>query len=244
MPDSPTLSQAFRDWWREHRTRQGLPATVAELVKALVEFLRDSTPQRERQRYGDVDYDWDHHVNTTSAAVGWRNRLLGVFHSSYQPTEPTLFREMLEALNIDFIQYTFIDLGSGKGRTLLMASEYPFQRVIGVELLPELNQQAQQNIREFQSTTRKCLSIESVCQDARTYVFPSGPILLYLFNPLSEAGLTQAIHNLEQSLQANHRPAVILYHNPLLANVLDASSAFAKATTTHQYAIYKTPTLT
>ena len=243
MQNSSTLSQAFREWWCEHRTRQGFPATAAELTKVLVAFLRDSTPQRERQRYGDVDYDWDHHVNTTSAAVGWRNRLLGLFHSPYQPTEPTLFREMLEALNLDFAQYTFIDLGSGKGRTLLMASEYPFQKVIGVELIPELNEQAQQNIREFQSTTRKCLNIESVCQDARTYEFPACPILLYLFNPLSESGLTQVIHNLEHSLQAHPRPAVILYHNPLPIHILDASPQFHRVSVTHQYAIYKTSTM-
>ena len=51
------------------------------LLRVLAEFVRDSTPERLRQRYGDADYDWDHRVNTTSAAVGWRDRLLGVFHS-------------------------------------------------------------------------------------------------------------------------------------------------------------------
>ena len=100
-------------------------------------FLRDSTPEQRRRRYGDVEYDWDHRVDTTSATVGWRDRLLGVFHSAYQPTEPALFHEMLAALNITFEDFTFIDLGSGKGRALLMASDYPFLRIVGVELLPE-----------------------------------------------------------------------------------------------------------
>src|SRR5229473_3258379 len=120
----PGLLRAARQWWQDIAVREGPVAATRQLLIALWEFIRDSTPERKRQLYGDADYDWDHHVNTTSAAVGWRNRLLGVFHSPYQATEPTLFREMLEALNIDFTQYTFIDLGSGKGRTLLMASEY------------------------------------------------------------------------------------------------------------------------
>lgn len=238
----PSLSHAFRDWWRDRRARKGFSQALIALASELWAFLRDSTPQRERQRYGDIDYDWDNHVNTTSAAVGWRNRLLGVFHSPYQPTEPALFREMLNALDIDFSQFTFIDLGSGKGRTLLMASEYPFRRVVGVELLPELNQLAQQNIREFKSDARKCATIESLCEDARDFTFPLEPLLLYLFNPLLESGLVQFVLNMEQSLREFPRSIIVIYHNPLLANVLDDSPFLKKTSSTHQYSIYRTPT--
>lgn len=238
----PSLSHAFRDWWRDRRARKGFFQVLIALASELWAFLRDSTPQRERQRYGDIDYDWDNHVNTTSAAVGWRNRLLGVFHSPYQPTEPALFREMLNALDIDFSQFTFIDLGSGKGRTLLMASEYPFRRVVGVELLPELNQLAQQNIREFKSDARKCATIESLCEDARDFTFPLEPLLLYLFNPLLESGLVQFVLNMEQSLREFPRSIIVIYHNPLLANVLDDSPFLKKTSSTHQYSIYRTPT--
>jgi SAM-dependent methyltransferase len=202
-------------------------------------FLRDSTPQRERQRYGDVDYDWDQGVNTTSAALGWRNRLLGVLHSPYQPTEPSLFEEMIESLGIDPSLYTFLDLGSGKGRTLLMASEYPFRRVLGVELIPELNQIARENIRKFKTDRRKCGTVESVCHDARVFEFPDEPLLIYLFNPFLESGFTQVVSNLERSLQASPRPVVILYHNPLLANVLDATAVLKKTSGTHQYSVYR-----
>ena len=86
-----------------------------------------------------MEYDWEHRVNTTSGTVGWRERLLGVFHSPYQPTDAALFQEMMASLPIDFSEFTFMDLGSGKGRTLLMASEYPFRRIVGVEILPELH---------------------------------------------------------------------------------------------------------
>jgi hypothetical protein len=44
------------------------------------EFLLDSLPSRRRRRYGDVDYDWDHRVDTTSATVNWRDRLLGLLN--------------------------------------------------------------------------------------------------------------------------------------------------------------------
>jgi hypothetical protein len=32
----------------------------------------------------------------------------------------------------------FVDLGSGKGRVILEAAQYPFHHVIGVEIAPEL----------------------------------------------------------------------------------------------------------
>jgi len=240
MPNSsPTLSAALREWWRDRRGREGFFPVFRKLAAELWGFLRDSTPQRERQRYGDMGYDWDHHVNTTSASVGWRNRLLGVLHSPYQPTEPALFHEMVASLKIDYSQYTFLDLGSGKGRTLLMASEYPFRRILGVELLPELDRLAQQNIREFKNSTRKCDTVESICQDARTFEFPNAPLLIYLFNPFLESGLAQVVSNLEQSLQVHPRPVIVLYHNPLFSKVLDASVALKKTSSTHQYSIYR-----
>ena len=42
------------------------------LFRNLWNFLRDSTPSRRRQRYGDMEFDWEHRVNTTSGTVGWR----------------------------------------------------------------------------------------------------------------------------------------------------------------------------
>lgn len=104
-----------------------MPRAIARTLSLLREFALDSLPSRRRQRYGDVDYDWDFRVDTTSANVGWRDRLLGMLHSPYQPTDPALFHEMLDSLKIDFRDFTFIDIGSGKGRTLLMASDYPFR---------------------------------------------------------------------------------------------------------------------
>ena len=147
-----SLLRSARQWWNDVAAREGWLAATRQLLVALWEFVRDSTPERRRQRYGDAEYDWEHRVNTTSAAVSWRDRLLGVFHSPYQPTESALFHEMLEALrqqiHSDFHDFVFVDLGSGKGRTLLMASDYPFRRIVGVELLPALHQAAQENLEQ------------------------------------------------------------------------------------------------
>jgi len=237
-----SLLRSAWQWWNDVAAREGRWAATCLLLRELWEFGRDSTPERRRQRYGDAEYDWEHRVNTTSAAVNWRDRLLGVFHSPYQPTEGALFHEMLDALqeqtHADFHEFVFVDLGSGKGRTLLMASDYPFRWIVGVELLPALHQAAQENLSEYRSESQKCFMLESICADASEFEFPDEPTVLYLFNPFPESGLRCVIANLEQSLREHRRAVFVLYHNPLLEHVLSESTMLKKIFGTHQFAIY------
>jgi SAM-dependent methyltransferase len=240
---APKILSAARRWWSDLATRRGRIAATHALYIALWEFVCDSTPARLRRRYGDADYDWEHHVDTTSAAVGWRDRLLGVFHSPYQPTEPALFHEMLDALrqhlNPNWADFTFVDLGSGKGRTLLMAADYPFRRIVGVELLPSLHQIAQENLSRYKADSQKCFALETICGDATTFSLPEEPLVIYLFNPFPEAGLRRVVSNLEQTLRARPRPVYMLYHNPLLEPVLAASTVLHRIGGSHQYSMWK-----
>ena len=242
VPETPSLLTSACNFWNEHRSRHGFLAATAELLAALWEFVRDSTQSRLRSRFGDAEYDWDYRVNTTSGAVAWRDRLLGILHSPYQPTEPTLFREMIATLqqnaDVDLSQLTFIDLGSGKGRTLLMASDYPFRRIVGVELLPTLHQIAQENLTHYKNSSQQCFALQAQCADATAFVFPEEPLLLYLFNPFPESGLRKTIQNLENSLRSHPRAAYVLYHNPLLEHVLSEQNFLKKVAGTHQYSIF------
>jgi len=233
--------RALRNWWREQAREKGAASTTSLLVRKLWSFVRESTPERRRRRYGDMEYDWEHRVNTTSGTVGWRARLLGLFHSPYQPTDPALFQEMMAGLPIEFEHFTFVDLGSGKGRTLLMASEYPFKRIVGVELIAELHRAAEENIRSYHPAKQQCQQIEAVCAEACEFVFPEMPLVLYLFNPLPEAALRRVIRNLKQSLEQSPRPVWMVYHNAAMDSVVAASTALVRAGGTEQYSLFVTP---
>lgn len=237
-----SILSAAHSYWNEQRSQRGLVRGTRDLLGAIWEFARDSTPSRLRSRFGDADYDWDYRVNTTSGAVGWRDRLLGTFYSLYQPTEPAQFREMIEALqqkrNLNLDEFTFIDLGSGKGRTLLMASDYPFRRILGVELLPSLHQIAQENLSLFRNDSQRCFRLESVCADATAFALPEEPLVLYLFNPFLEAGVRRTVENLKISLQQHPRPTYVLYHNPQLEHVLAEETFLTKIAGTYQYSIF------
>ncbi len=231
-----TFFSGLRRWWCEGVGRLGIRRTARKFVTESWEFLRDSTPSRRRQHFGDIGFDLDHHVNTTSARLPLRTRLRGLVCSPYQPTEPELFHEMMQALNLTWPDFTFIDLGSGKGRTLLMASEYPFRRIIGVELLPELHCVALENIRRYQP--RACVAIEAVCADARDFQFPAEPTVLYLFNPLPEPELAAVMQNLERSLRESPRAMYVVYHNPEHEHLLAQSATLKKIATTQSYVVY------
>lgn len=239
----PRLVATIHDWWKENSARSGFFSTAKRLLSTLWEFTRESTPSRRRQRYGDIEFDWDYRVDTTGATVGWRDRLLGHFHSPYQPSEPALFREMIDSLtlastNFDFREFTFIDIGSGKGRALLMAANYPFRRILGIELLPELHRVAQENVGRYKSDSQQCFAIDCFLGDASDFAFPPEPTVLYLFNPLPESGLARVIGSLEQSLREHPRPMVVLYHHPLLEHVLTRNGALKKIAGTPSYSIF------
>lgn len=233
----PSRLRDFRRWWHEQHTRRGFRAAAGELLALGYEFFRNSLPDRRRQRFGDADYDWEFRVNTTSANVSWRSRLAGLFNSAYQPVEPELFHEMMRSLRVDFSQFTFIDIGSGKGRALLLAAEYPFRKITGVELLPELNAIAEENIRKFRSEHPSSPLINTICDDATRFTFPDAPLIVLLNNPLPEPGLRKLAHNLARRARQYDRPLLVVYANPVLEEVFSAP-VFRKLSGTRQYSIF------
>ena len=205
-----------------------------------IEFLRDLTPQRRRSRYGDIDFDFDHGVDTTWATVSLRTRFRELLSGGqYQASEPELFHQILRALPIDPAGFTFIDLGSGKGRSLLMAADYPFCRIVGVELLDELNTIALRNIHQYHGEQQKCFKLESQTGDARDFAFLAEPTVLYLFNPFPEHVLRTVLSNLGDSLRTSQREVFVIYHNLIHERVFREFAWPRPILRTTQYAIYR-----
>lgn len=239
-----SVSQAFAAWWRQQREEFSTLASFRHLLTIGYEFLRDSLPDRRRQRYGDVDYDWEHRVNTTSAALDWRTRLLGLLNSPYQPIPPEQFREVMSALtahlaaDTDFSQFTFIDIGAGKGRALLLASEFGFRRIIGVEILPELAEIARENIRDCEARGMHS-GIEVICQDATNFVFPAEAAVVFLFNPLPQPSLRKFLENLERSLRQNPRLLYVVYANPIFEHTIASIRSLTRLGGTDQCLLFR-----
>jgi hypothetical protein len=135
--------------------------------------------------------------------------------------------------------YTFIDIGSGKGRGLLVASEYHFRQVIGIELNPALAAIARANVDHWTSTraadptSTPLAPIQVLEQDALDFEFPTTPTLVFLFHPFEAPVLRQLLRRIET--QFAHRPDSLdlLYVNAECANVLDRNPAFAQVFLDH-----------
>lgn len=140
----------------------------------------------------------------------------------YEAIPAEIAMRSLEAIPFDLSEYTFIDLGAGKGRSVMLASLYPFKRVIGVELSPKLTHVMAQNFELFTDTGQRCKDLKAICADALEFEFPDSNLVLFLFNPF-DAEIMQTVVNRLEKFAANHMVYVI-YRNPKQRAAWDRSS--------------------
>jgi SAM-dependent methyltransferase len=215
---------------RESIKRRGVLATLKLAV---------SWPLRRFQ----IDrFDRMHAVNT-SGTVGLKNLGINspnVIHGiDYRATPPWVFRRMLRQLKIRYEDWVFVDLGSGKGRSLLLASEFAFNKIIGVEFSAELNSVAQENIRNFRSGKQKCKTVESVCMDAVIYPLPLQNTILYFYFPFREPIMEKVLGNIHSSLAAHPREFRIINYDPTPGNLFQRDPTLKVIKRNSTYVIYK-----
>lgn len=169
---------------------------------------------------------------------------LNIEHSNdYEAIDPKLFRKALHALKINYEDFIFVDFGSGMGRAVLLASEFPFRAVLGVEFSPELHRIAEDNIRRYQKGSRKCGDVKSVCMDALEYAVPDNPAVLFFYNPFKEQLLASVLENIRRSLEQNPREIRVIYVHPKLSHLMDSDDTLTRIdsgkVTAVSYIIYR-----
>jgi hypothetical protein len=130
--------------------------------------------------------------------------------------------------------YTFIDVGAGKGRAVMVASEFRFRKVIGIELNPEMAANARQNLEHWTRTHSEDPTAASVApielfeQDALDFDLPGTPTLLFLFHPFEAPVLKQLLRRIESQFADRPDTLDLLYVNAECANVIDRNPAFTQ----------------
>jgi hypothetical protein len=157
----------------------------------------------------------------------------------YQTARVDVYEALLNELNIPFEEYVFIDLGSGKGRAMLLASRLPFKAIRGVELSQQLHRIACQNISIYRESAQRCHDIQSLCEDATCFEFPPEKIVLYMFNPFDEEMMRLVVRNLEKSLRKHQKPIYVLYLKALHRRLFDESELFCEFKVTDKYVIFQ-----
>ena len=136
--------------------------------------------------------------------------------TAYHGVAPSLFRKLIErwlAQAVHPIEQTaFLDIGAGKGRAMLLAAEYPFRRIVGVELHPALAAAARENT-ELWHTRHSGPPIRLEEGDAMRLRMPSGPCLVFLFNPFDAVLMDRLLTRLAHQFRNRPGELDLLYVN-------------------------------
>jgi hypothetical protein len=244
---NPTGPKELRLHLPSRETTSKMPATVRLVATKLVSSLHRrgfvGTLKSCAEEIDDIWFDQRFGIDTLET-IGDRSLPAVPFGTPYQPTKIARLKNIFRELRINFGDYVFLDLGSGKGRALLIASEFRFKRIIGVEVLSELHLISEKNIRAYRSTTQKCGAIESKCCDAALYQMPPENMVLFLSNPFEHPIVSRVLTNLRKSLQSHPREVYFVYHLPVCHDLIIQSGFLEVVRTTDLYTIYKNKLLT
>lgn len=161
------LTLALSRAWTKLRTAG--PIGTARLAWVYLRGNRDIDPfdARHGTDTGGVEPLWK--LKIESANVGHGHR--------YQAADESIILEAFDTLGVDPKGFTFVDLGTGKGRPLLVAARYGFRHVIGVEFAPELCAIARSNL-----AIMGIANGEVHAMDAAEYVFPQTDLVIFFYN--------------------------------------------------------------
>ncbi len=110
----------------------------------------------------------------------------------------------------------------------MVAAEFPFRDIIGVELSPPLTEIARKNVAlvEKQHPGRTRIRIE--ISDAGAYCLPPGNVVLFLYNPFGEEIIRKVVTGIETAQDAESRTIYVVYYNPVFGACFDASPALKR----------------
>jgi SAM-dependent methyltransferase len=146
---------------------------------------------------------------------------------SYQPTKARPFRSLLRRLQFP-AGSTFVDVGSGKGKVLLLAAQHPFKRVVGIEFSRALCDQALRNIDIFRGKVRTLAPIDVFEGDVTQHALRGDENVFFLYNPFDALILSAFVERIRRSLASHPRQIWLIYSVPLYASVLGASGLFTR----------------
>jgi SAM-dependent methyltransferase len=211
------------------------PEGLIPTLRANFAILRDKLSPGERPKPAKIapqahPIDREYGIDT-SGYMGLQELDSGkssdIYNASYCGSQPSIVRKALQALP-DHRSFTFLDLGCGKGRALAVASEFPFRRIVGVELAPSVASIARANAEIIRSRFPGRTPIEIVEGDAMTAAIPDGPVVIFFYHPFYRKIMKAVLRNIEKWLLRSQSRAFVVYYNPFYFYLYDKSRMFRR----------------
>lgn len=227
-------------------SQRGVANTIVRCIsrplRTVFEYGQWLSPSFRRIRQEHARWDAEHNVDTAPGnQAGWmadidsENWLHG---RGYHPAPSQSLHDRISNLAIDFRDFTFIDFGSGKGRSLFTASDFPFKRIIGVEFNRYLHETAVQNTKCYRSDQQKCFAIEPVHADAAKFEIPVGPIVYYFYDPFGDPVMRNVVNNIVRLQEDNGHKCFVIYFNPVFAEYFEDCHLFRRLTEGSEFQRY------
>ena len=205
-PSRNGFSQEAIARWRE-RLQKRLTAVRRKLFRVVY-------------RLTERVYEWRYGISSSTVI---KLREFGINDASlhdYGAISYRRFFQLMKRIGFRPGEDVFLDFGSGMGRAVVLAATYPFRKVIGVELVPELDAVARENIRRAKWHFR-CPDVELQNVDAKQFVIPPEATMFYFWNPFGGEILSTVFENIRQSVKTTPRTITILHLSPEEPTCLD-----------------------
>lgn len=218
---------------RHEFANRGLSGASAEILRELLLiFQRIRTGPAPDRRAGSPKpavhpFDEQYHVDTSGLI--WGENITSNHRNSYWATgysgiSPSVFWQVLDRLDLDWTKFTFVDVGSGKGRALMLALRYPFRRAIGIEFSADLARISKSNLAHFSAEWRLSSPVEVIAGDAVRFPLPLEPTVLFLFHPFAQPVMVSFLDHLRSSLREGPREVYLVYADPQLNHILSSAN--------------------
>ena len=138
----------------------------------------------------------------------------------YQGTKILPLASLFKRLDIKEDQ-VFVDIGSGKGRVLMLASKYGFKKVKGIEFSGFLCLIAEQNIEKYKAINNSKTHFEIINIDAAKYQIGYDENVFFMYNPFDEFIMKKVLNNIMDSIEENKREVLVIYVNPVHRHFLE-----------------------
>ncbi len=222
---------------RHKIANRGLGGASAEALRRFLlifqRILTGAVLRRRAARPKLAVHPFDKQYNVDTNGLIWGERLASAHPNRYWATgysgiSPSVFWQALDRLDLDWTRFGFIDVGSGKGRALMLALRYPFRRLIGIEFSADLARISKTNLKHFSAEWSLRSSVEVVEGDAVRFPLPLEPIVLFLFHPFAKPVMVRFVEHLRSSLQEQPRELYLVYADPQLSDILSSAGFLTK----------------
>lgn len=200
--------------------RYGLWGTIVQVYIMfqipIIDFFFDFIYRTDTRREENLD----------DLMIGSENKERGV---RYEPTKVLPLRKLFKYIRLTIpVDGIFVDFGCGKGRVLLIASNFGFKEVRGVEFAHELCKIANNNCDVYKRQTAVRTEFKIIESDVVDYIINPDENVFFMFNPFDEIIMNKIIKNIATSLKTQPRRILIIYNRPKYSKVIEQQDKFVR----------------